>query len=753
MTTLKKLEETQIKKIFDKFDYNGNSILSLAEIDKAVLELYPHFSKNKPVIMRAYKAADISKDGYIELSEFNRLIEFLYYYDELFQLFKKLDKNNDNRISLQEFKQGHKIMGLEGLSNQELKKAFDEIDVNHGGYILFDEFCMYAAKKKLNSKGNPPKPSSRPSSVVGSVKGSRPSSVVGSVTGSRPSSVVGSVTGSVTESKKSSTGSKSHETKGSISGLNVIDDATSVTSTSEFADFTRDDIIIRSLYKLSEDLTNFLTKSKEFDVKIIIGKESDVEEFQAHSSILQARSAYFNAALSKKSENNKTEEDNSTVSYFYSALSSFMSYSDSVDEENITIFKKENISPKIFRIVLDYIYGGAVGIIKTNELSSPEFLDLLETCEELGIQGFSECLQPIFLENHHGWIQENLITLEKFSSKREAFHEIQRYCLDQLCQDPDTILKSEDPGSIDKKVLLSFLSRDDLIANEIDLWNFIIKWGITQDSTISKDSPSKWPKEDFSKLKANVNDLIPLIRFKWITSDLFFQQVRPYKWLFDGDIYETLMESYMMGNSPSSQTNTPILQNPSMVLQNEPKAREKNANLIINENLKYGSLISSFIDKKPFKPEYPSYVFKLVYRGTSDHFSCAAFHEKCDNLANTLTIARIRETGELIGGYNPEKWKIAGRSVKATYPIESKKAFIFKIEKDKIENSKLSRVHDHYNALRHKKETGPNFCDLIICNKTPTIHYEHRFYDKELKINGGNLDDFEVYRIFPKQTK
>jgi hypothetical protein len=53
-------------KIFDKFDYNGNGILSLAEIDKAVLELYPHFSKNKPVIMRAYKAADISKVRYLK---------------------------------------------------------------------------------------------------------------------------------------------------------------------------------------------------------------------------------------------------------------------------------------------------------------------------------------------------------------------------------------------------------------------------------------------------------------------------------------------------------------------------------------------------------------------------------------------------------------------------------------------------------------------------------------------------------------
>jgi hypothetical protein len=35
--------------------------LSLAEIDKAVIELYPHLAKDKPAIMRAYKAADTSK--------------------------------------------------------------------------------------------------------------------------------------------------------------------------------------------------------------------------------------------------------------------------------------------------------------------------------------------------------------------------------------------------------------------------------------------------------------------------------------------------------------------------------------------------------------------------------------------------------------------------------------------------------------------------------------------------------------------
>ena len=46
-----------IFQLFNKFD-NGNGRLSLAEIDRAIIEYYPQFGKNKRVIMRAYKAAD-----------------------------------------------------------------------------------------------------------------------------------------------------------------------------------------------------------------------------------------------------------------------------------------------------------------------------------------------------------------------------------------------------------------------------------------------------------------------------------------------------------------------------------------------------------------------------------------------------------------------------------------------------------------------------------------------------------------------
>ena len=40
--------------LFDRMDCNGNGGLSLAEIDKAVLELWPQFN-HKKALMRAYR--------------------------------------------------------------------------------------------------------------------------------------------------------------------------------------------------------------------------------------------------------------------------------------------------------------------------------------------------------------------------------------------------------------------------------------------------------------------------------------------------------------------------------------------------------------------------------------------------------------------------------------------------------------------------------------------------------------------------
>ena len=75
----------------------------------------------------------------MEFPEFHHLIELLYYYNELSNLFGQLDTNKDKRISYSEFKKGHQLIGRTDLDDYQLKEEFHQIDTNHGGYILFDE--------------------------------------------------------------------------------------------------------------------------------------------------------------------------------------------------------------------------------------------------------------------------------------------------------------------------------------------------------------------------------------------------------------------------------------------------------------------------------------------------------------------------------------------------------------------------------------------------------------------------------------
>ncbi|CAG8657809.1 4393_t:CDS:2, partial [Racocetra persica] len=118
-------------------------------IQAAVIRTYPEYKNNKPAIMRAYKAADTSNDGFVQLEEFGRLLDLLHYYNELYKLFQKLDVDHDRRITFEEFKKGHKLMGLKGRSDLDLEEEFKKMDGNDGGVVLFDEFCIYAAKRKL----------------------------------------------------------------------------------------------------------------------------------------------------------------------------------------------------------------------------------------------------------------------------------------------------------------------------------------------------------------------------------------------------------------------------------------------------------------------------------------------------------------------------------------------------------------------------------------------------------------------------
>ena len=83
----------------------------------------------------------------MELREFEKLIEYLYYYDRLIKIFEEIDTDDDHRVTFSEFKQGIDLLGEDHADDATLKKQFNSIDKNRGGYILFDEVSVDDASR------------------------------------------------------------------------------------------------------------------------------------------------------------------------------------------------------------------------------------------------------------------------------------------------------------------------------------------------------------------------------------------------------------------------------------------------------------------------------------------------------------------------------------------------------------------------------------------------------------------------------
>ncbi|KAL5250048.1 hypothetical protein ACHWQZ_G015950 [Mnemiopsis leidyi] len=146
------------KKMFHDFD-NGNGILSLAEVDKAVRDVLriDEIFNAKPAIIRAFQIAKNSTkskyesgDDYIELREFRFFLLSLRQYFEYWVAFCRTDVDGDRKISLEEFKKAQGMMEVWVGKIEDIEVEFKKIDANGGGTILFDEFCEWAIKKNLD---------------------------------------------------------------------------------------------------------------------------------------------------------------------------------------------------------------------------------------------------------------------------------------------------------------------------------------------------------------------------------------------------------------------------------------------------------------------------------------------------------------------------------------------------------------------------------------------------------------------------
>src|SRR5688572_11290772 len=295
-------------------------------------------------------------------------------------------------------------------------------------------------------------------------------------------------------------------------------------------------------------------------------------------------------------------------------------------------------------------------------------------------------------------MEQNFNLIYQTSFENDSFLELQKYCTELMSKEPEKIFKSPDFSSISEKSLVSLIKHDNLQINEARVWEYVIKWGIAQNPELPSDS-SDFSKDDFEALKNTLQQCIPFIKFHDLTSKEFLNEVLPYKKILPKELYKDLLSGFLSNdNKLTKESESHITKeiNPNTV--DSPRtSKEINLKSVDSKIITYHhvELISKWIDKLEITDEVKnSYEFKLLFRGSRDGFEPKKFHKFCDNKSRTVTVVKVKDSDEILGGYNPITWKSDG-----SYGI-TKDSFIFSFKNnDSIENYVFSRVIDEKHAL------------------------------------------------------
>src|SRR6266496_2670475 len=190
--------------------------------------------------------------------------------------------------------------------------------------------------------------------------------------------------------------------------------------------------------------------------------------------------------------------------------------------------------------------------------------------------------------------------------------------------------------------------------SEVQIWEHIIKWGLAQNPELPSD-PTRFSKDDFNTLKNTLQRCIPFIKFHNLTSREFSKMVIPYKKILPKKLYKDLLDDFLDNDSKPIKKSVPHI-------AKEITPKIINSKIITFQHVE---LISKWIDRLEITDKLTtSYGFKLLYHdfcfrssGTFGYNRFKMFHENCRNQSRTVIIIKVKNSNEILGGYNPIGWK------------------------------------------------------------------------------------------------
>ncbi|GET03143.1 carbohydrate-binding module family 13 protein [Rhizophagus clarus] len=217
----------------------------------------------------------------------------------------------------------------------------------------------------------------------------------------------------------------------------------------------------------------------------------------------------------------------------------------------------------------------------------------------------------------------------------------------------------------------------------------------------------------------------------------FVEKVYPYKKIIPKELREKLIKDFIY--QPNKITEQKITK--------EISSKSIDSKIITYQHTE---LISKWISRLGITNKIKNpYEFKLILRGSRDGFSSSKFHEICDNQSHTISIIKVKNSDEILGGYNPDIWK-SDNSWGAT-----KDSFIFSFkDKENIENNILSRVTKKEYAMFNSPNRGPSFATNLVLygNDSYDRSYcekDFLYYDKPIRETEDyfSVKEYEIFQI------
>jgi hypothetical protein len=165
--------------------------------------------------------------------------------------------------------------------------------------------------------------------------------------------------------------------------------------------------------------------------------------------------------------------------------------------------------------------------------------------DELELKQLTKLIEDFIIEKHQQFLRNDPVGILQIVYHRKFLVKIREFCLKSICSKPNILFNTDKFIKLPASLLEIILKRNDLNLIEIEIWENLIKWGLSQEREFNQDI-SNWNQDDINIFKGILQKFIPLIRFYEISSEDFYNKVKPYEAILSKELRDDILKFHMV---------------------------------------------------------------------------------------------------------------------------------------------------------------------------------------------------------------